>query len=416
KRYFHFVSFLWNLQLLHTFEVVEKQSKQDIFKYTPCPAFLVFDNVAHVKDVNLELACRCKPEDVTSVVWYYQKDLERTSFALVLTDFQGLKIVDSSEVSPSSDIEHRFSIRMFSLIIFRTQVEDSGHYICSTSSGDFFYGYDVDVQSLDNAVLIFGDQKQKVQSDKVTKNYRVFTTFWDWTKCDRCGTRGEQRRIGLCYLESKYLYSRYRRSRESVASCGSSSVPGRFKYFIKKRKNEVIIRTCHVPCPTTQIPRAGVGSIQNFLTKLGKKPWLPEVPMQYYVHPLGYQLTLACPGARMEHMVGWDKGKQQLYRSKFLIGRNHSMRVFIDHANQLNIQIAQLDDKGIYYCWLDGVRVAGIRLSISYKGGRSRSISDPETKFALQTVFSFYMMLAGIYLCLQSLKCLCYIFKCPGIN
>ncbi|XP_010180285.1 PREDICTED: Ig-like V-type domain-containing protein FAM187A [Mesitornis unicolor] len=114
----------------------------------------------------------------------------------VLTDFAGTMVVDSGHIRSSSDVLKRFSIRMFSLIVFRAQVSDSGHYICGSKRGDYFYGYDVDVQPTGHVTVAFLDRGQHVQEDVTQELFSLFTTFWDWTVCDRCGVRGEQRRIG----------------------------------------------------------------------------------------------------------------------------------------------------------------------------------------------------------------------------
>ncbi|XP_043910885.1 Ig-like V-type domain-containing protein FAM187A [Protopterus annectens] len=403
------VAFLSFLSMSFNYEIAEEES---VFEKMVCPAFLVFENVAYLADMTFELPCNCKPEEVNSVVWYFQKDLGHNE-TRVLTDFNGTKIIDSSDIKTGSDIMNRFAIRMFSLIIFQSQVEDSGHYICGSAKGDFFYGYDIDVQPSEGAHLAFIDIDQKPLSDMETATYKIFSSFWAWGKCDRCDIRGEQTRIGLCYFKSQYLFTRYRTPMPHVVSCGSAAIPRRFRGILNVRKTEVVVRSCYEPCPKTPSPLEGKHSIFEVVSALEEKQLNLAVPIQYYSHPLGYPLTLMCPGTRPEHSVAWDKSTFQLYRSQYMAGVNKSMRVFIDHGNHLRFKYIEHDDKGIYYCWQQGKKVAGFRLSISYRSKRARKFSDPETQFAFKTVLTSYIFITAIFIVLHLLKCVRYFFKIP---
>uniref|UniRef100_A0A8C3FRQ1 Family with sequence similarity 187 member A n=1 Tax=Chrysemys picta bellii TaxID=8478 RepID=A0A8C3FRQ1_CHRPI len=398
--------------VLQAFAIMEKE---DVFKKTPCPAFLMFDNAAYLADMSFELPCKCKPEEVTSVVWYFQKSMGSRQ-TKVLTDFDGTMFLDAGHIRVGSDMLKRFSIRMFSLIIFQAQVKDSGHYLCGTKAGDFFYGYDVDVQPSKAITVAFEDRSQHPQKDHTEEYFSMFTTFWDWTKCDRCGVRGEQRRIGLCYVKSAYLFPRYRTVPTDVVSCGSRSVPGRFQGIIRRRKPEVVIRSCLTPCVKTKGPEEGVLSISNLIAKIGQKPWLPKVPIQFHKQLLGSGLIIACPGARPEHAVAWDKDSTRLYRTSFLTGVNRSMRVFIDHGNHLHIRFAQLDDRGTYYCWREGQMVAGFRLSVGFRGHRKRTLDDPETRYAIKAILTSYVLITMVFVGIHISRCCCYVFRCTPME
>uniref|UniRef100_A0A3Q4H3Z4 Family with sequence similarity 187 member A n=1 Tax=Neolamprologus brichardi TaxID=32507 RepID=A0A3Q4H3Z4_NEOBR len=124
------------------------EDKQDVFARTACPAFLTFTNAAYLSGVTVELPCLCKPEQVQSVVWFFRKHLERSADAKALTDHHGNHLLDPSQVPHSGDLRSRFSIRLFSLLIFRAGPDDAGIYICGSAHKDFFYGYDLDVQEM----------------------------------------------------------------------------------------------------------------------------------------------------------------------------------------------------------------------------------------------------------------------------
>ncbi|NWX77431.1 F187A protein, partial [Alca torda] len=379
--------------VLHAFAI---EDKGDVFARMACPAFLMFDNAAYLADMTFELPCNCKPKEVSSVVWYFQKNMGSHK-TTVLTDFAGTIVTDSQHINASSNILKRFSIRMFSLIVFQAQVTDSGHYLCGTRKGDFFYGYDVDVQPTKHITVAFLDSGQHIQDNVREKLFSFFTTFWDWSRCDRCGVRGEQRRIGLCYVRSGQLHPRYRTAVPNVTSCGSRAVPPRIQRAVRLRRPEVAIRSCLTPCLKEKVSKEGMQSISNVISKLGEKPWLPHIPTQFHKQIVGSGLVIVCPGARPEHAVAWDKDSVRLYRSRYLIGVNKSMRVFIDHGNHLHIQRVQVSDGGIYYCWHEGKMVASFRLSVFHQKQRKRTLRDAETIFAIKAISLSYILISIIF-------------------
>ncbi|XP_078496787.1 Ig-like V-type domain-containing protein FAM187A [Lissotriton helveticus] len=402
---------LWHCQLSVAFEIV---GKVDIFRQRPCPAFLMFENAAYLEDMSFELPCNCKPEEVPAVVWYYQRRLGSNE-TTVLTDYNGTTFVDATNIRRGTSVLLRFSIRMFSLIVFKTQVEDTGHYICGNRQGAYFYGYDIDVQSSRDAIVLFADRNQHPTKDQEEKRFSVFTTFWDWTICDRCGVRGEQRRIGMCYVKSEYLFTRYRKALQNVASCGSAAVPGRFKRMMIARKTEILIRSCTMPCRKEKEDRIKsylTQKINNVITGMGSKISIPDVPTQFYSLQMGYTLVISCPDARPESAVAWDKDDKRLYRTEYLSGGNRSRRVFIDHGNQLHITYTMEEDKGLYFCWLEGRRTAGFHLFVLRKKTRARSISDPETIFAMKLILVSYLFLFVLFVIIHICKCILYMCGC----
>ncbi|NXY61647.1 F187A protein, partial [Callaeas wilsoni] len=401
------------LSLVDVLQAFAIEMKGDVFKKMACPAFLVFESVAYLADMTFELPCKCKPKEASSVVWYFLKNL-RSHETTVLTDFNGTMVVDSSHVRAGSDLLKRFSIRMFSLIVFRAQVRDSGHYLCGTKEGLFFYGYDVDVQPTREITVAFLDNDQHVQEDYTGKEFTLFTTFWDWTSCDRCRVRGEQRRIGLCYVQSARLNPRYRTALPNVTSCGSRAVPAHFRSLIHLRSPEVAIRSCLAPCPEKEVPEEGVQSISNIVYKLGKKPQLPRVPIQYHNQPSQSDLVLTCPGARPEHAVAWDKGSVRLYRSHYLVGVRKHMRVFIDHGNHLHLQRVRRRDRATYFCWREGELVAGFQLSVAFQPRRQRSPTDPESIFVMRAVGISFVIITIIFFLIHVSRCRWQAFRKPA--
>lgn len=96
--------------------------------------------------------------------------------------------------------------------------------------------------------------------------YRVFTSFWPWSVCDRCGVPGEQVRVGLCYIQSYFLHVRYRQANQTVASCGSGAVPRAFRNLNNGRVGAKLeVKSCQVTCPTQAPPSSKVLALMTFL-------------------------------------------------------------------------------------------------------------------------------------------------------
>lgn len=82
------------------------------------------------------------------MVWFFRKHQSDSEETRALTDDNGNKLLESNQITHSGDLRSRFTIRLFSLMIFRTAVDDSGIYICGSAKGDYFYAYDLDIQEV----------------------------------------------------------------------------------------------------------------------------------------------------------------------------------------------------------------------------------------------------------------------------
>uniref|UniRef100_A0A3B3TZA1 Family with sequence similarity 187 member A n=1 Tax=Poecilia latipinna TaxID=48699 RepID=A0A3B3TZA1_9TELE len=357
-----------------SFEAPEE--KKDVFSSTACPAFLTFTNAAFIAGVTVELPCHCKPEEVQSVVWFFRKHWSSFDETRALTDNHGNKLLDTSQVPHSSDLRSRFSIRMFSLLIFRAGPEDSGLYICGSAHKDFFYGYDLDIQeapALKNFVMTFSFI---VYSHPM---YKVFISFRSWSVCDRCGAPGEQVRIGLCYVYSRFLHVRYRLANQTVASCGSEGVPVSFSRINQEPKVE--IRSCQVTCPPEPSPPS--------------KLTLPAVVYQSLFHGV---VTLGCPGARPNMVVGWDQGSNPIYRSEKTSPGNFYPRIKIDTGHHLHSLLSCFHPSGVYYCWLQGRRAAQIRLLVYVHLGKDQTAwAHPDFTESMRTLFTYYVVMTVVF-------------------
>ncbi|XP_060929979.1 Ig-like V-type domain-containing protein FAM187A [Limanda limanda] len=379
------------------------EDKQDVFASRACPAFLSFTNVAYVAGVTVELPCRCKPPEVQSVLWFFRKHLGSTEETGALSHYHDNEQLDSGQVPHSDDLRSRFSIRLFSLLIFRTAPGDSGIYICGSAHKDFFYAYDLDVQEVQRISFTPrlapdrpSQEVMEMNSRSSSEPLQVFTGFKPWTPCDRCGVRGEQVRVGLCYVRSHFLHVRYRRANQTVASCGSGAVPRALGLKRGGAEAQLEVRSCQVTCPPQPPPSSKLLTLMAFF---GSASVPVDVPVFYLNHPAGRVLTLGCPGARADMAVAWDRGSEPVYRSQHLasIGTKAS-RLQVDAGHHLVFNPAQLQDTGVYCCWLQGRPAAQIRLLVYLHFGGGQSVtSHPDFLSAVNTVMIYYAAMTAVF-------------------
>uniref|UniRef100_A0A3Q2XTQ6 Family with sequence similarity 187 member A n=1 Tax=Hippocampus comes TaxID=109280 RepID=A0A3Q2XTQ6_HIPCM len=349
------------------------KDKQDVFAKKACPAFLIFFNTAYQAGATVELPCHCKPEVVQSVVWFFRKHQSDSEETRALSDYNGNKLLESNQITHSGDLRSRFTIRLFSLLIFRTAVDDSGIYICGSAKGDYFYAYDLDIQE-----VALGE-KYTLSDSGSSLSLPVFTAFRPWSRCDRCGMQGEQVRVGLCYVRSRFLHVRYTRLNRTVVSCGSGAVPQAFTVHTLTLLQFVFSLCCSSDSMTKQV-----------------------MQVSYLNHPADHILTLGCPEARPYMAVAWDRGSKPIYRSQSLVDGNAgvmSRRIHIDAGHHLVFTPAQREDSGVYYCWLRGRRVAEINLLVYPHFKRGMSVtSNPDLPLALQIVLKSYAAMTVLFL------------------
>lgn len=70
------------------------------------------------------------------------------------------------------------------------------------------------------------------------------------------------------------------------------------------------------------------------------------VPVFYLSHPADGVVTLGCPGARPNMVVGWDQGSKPIYRSENTSSGSFYPRITIDTGHHLVFNPAKSRDSG----------------------------------------------------------------------
>ncbi|XP_068118479.1 Ig-like V-type domain-containing protein FAM187A [Hyperolius riggenbachi] len=395
-----FFLFYLLLTLVGSFMVTEEKKKLSSL----CPELLLFESVAFLEGMTFQLECQCKSKETKSVVWFYKKTVKTdVTLTQIYEEYAEANVDTTSELA----IDSKVAVQGSDLLIYKAEEQDSGLYACGSGNGEFFYGYDVDIQDTENLYVAFQQQHGRPQQDLVTASFTAFTIFWEWSKCDRCDVTGEQRRLGLCYVRSEHLYWRFLLTDREIAPCGSDAVPETIQEELSDRRPEIFIRSCETPC---YVKKTGFfGKFQNMWRSLVKLinylPFINKVPINTVKHPLGSRLTLQCPGAKPGDAVAWDKGKKGLYRSEYLIGQKRAERVFIDHGNHLNFRFVTFSDKDTYYCWVEGKLKCGIKLQIETDPSIKRKITDPDSIKAIATIGISFVFFFLIFIIVHCVKC-----------
>ncbi|KAJ0064698.1 hypothetical protein NL108_011909 [Boleophthalmus pectinirostris] len=390
------------------------EDREDIFAQTACPAFLTFMNAAYVSGATVELPCLCKPPEVQSVVWFYKKPSFSSEQTQVLSDDHGLKVVDPGALPHSADLSGRVSIRLFSLLVFRSSPAHSGIYICGSERRDFFYAYDLDIQearriTFTDSILIIhlflsSSSRRRRRQSSSAHLYQTFTSFQPWSVCDRCGRPGEQVRVGLCYVHSPYLHVRYRLANQTVASCGSGAV---LRVFgpISNEGAVLEVRACEEVCPPQPPPPSKVTSLMAFLG-YGSTDRPVGVKVYYLTHRADTILTIGCPGAKPHLAVAWDREDSPILRREHTAAPGgETPRISIDTGHHLVFNPVQAHDSGVYYCWLQGRRTAQIRVLVHSHLGQGQSVlSHPHFYPALWMVITWYTGMTAVIALLLLIK------------
>ncbi|OCT62216.1 Ig-like V-type domain-containing protein FAM187A [Xenopus laevis] len=383
-----------------------------------CPAILMYEQIAFVQDSDIELPCRCKTDGTASVIWFYKRHLKSKHITLFKDSTKTKVMVDSAKDKNQKDLYARFDVIDYDLVIVHAKPDDSGIYICGSKTGEFYYGYELDIQSTGDRV-IFIENDETPLPDVKTDGFQAYTSSEQWSKCDRCGVRGEQRKIGLCYASSPYIDPRFQIKGDEV-SCGSDAIPERFKSLIANRPAEIFIRSCKVDCHNIS---GTVGKVVNFVSNVvkGVGSFLTDklsflqkhvLPTQNHVYTLGSKVILTCPGAKPNDAVAWDKGRERLYRSEYLIGTRKYMNHFIDHGNKLQMKFVEFTDRGFYTCWLNGKKVANFQLDVVTEPTSHRQLTDEESIFAMKFIGFSFLVFTVILVMIHFIKCWCYYCRC----
>ncbi|KAJ7304122.1 hypothetical protein JRQ81_011648 [Phrynocephalus forsythii] len=225
------------------------------------------------------------------------------------------------------------------LYIPSPSVKDSGVYTCQVGDATVAY-YHVDFQdaghlhvshaslgetTLENVTVYLGNGTWA----------EMFTSWSPWQACDRCGRRGERKRVGFCYAQ----VTESDQEGEDPLPCGIA----RRKYpTLPQRGPELRIETCQVPCDVSQVLAP-------------EKP--STVPLLVFttLHPQPMAIAhLRCPSSSIYSPVYWQEGLTKLTHFE-LLQKNSSQS--LDKATGggiLHLTFQNGTHSTFYWCYVNG--------------------------------------------------------------
>ncbi|KAJ1132045.1 hypothetical protein NDU88_010375 [Pleurodeles waltl] len=175
-------------------------SGQDIEGITsPCTANRPC-GIALASHNQITLRCHNIPEKA-NVSWQYlnifEPHGEPVTFVTSSGPVIGLKQAHLLNVKTQLNYRH--------LTLRNPSVESSGVYTCKVGDNTLAY-YEIDFQDAEQMYVSYADLGEMVQKETLSDlgnlgKVLMFTVWGEWQPCDRCGRRGERKRVGFCYFE-----------------------------------------------------------------------------------------------------------------------------------------------------------------------------------------------------------------------
>lgn len=328
--------------------------------------------VLMTEGIKVLLSCPlCLPpeESAESIWWQYPNEVATA----------GPVPLDGRRVRILSDL---------SLEMTNAWIKDSGVYICQKGENVFAkYAIDIVEAEPHRYVIMSGKKKNVPSVDYPLKdlNLIIGTTWSEWSQCNRCGSVGRRRRIGICTVRkfnpnepSKPVDSLMLNEYKKGIPCRSKLLPQEIRdlSIIASTESEFAIGFCKIPCP----PSAGivvitdasgkvVDTVDNSQGVYSMQQPLPDLPSlakrRTLYEAVDKSILMACPGNTEGKFLIWRNDSFIINPSKVHIITKG--RVKIDLANNLLIRKLRYTDTAVYSCWDDKRLIGTVRLQVTDK-------------------------------------------------
>ncbi|KAG8549846.1 hypothetical protein GDO81_019554, partial [Engystomops pustulosus] len=270
------------------------------------------------------------------------------------------------------------------LKLLSPRIQDTGIYTCR-EKGNYLAYYELDFQDSENIYI-----SHVVLGNKVLPNTsidlgpvgtaEVFTVWSSWQTCDRCGTLGERKKVGFCYME----ISKNVTVKEDPRPCGLVN-HGQAQF---SHAPELRIEMCHEACTETSSMED-----ENLAIVL--------VNYQTYLHA---DILLQCPSSSIYKPVSWKHGNTSFMHLHQMMNNASYVLDKKTGGGSLFIPLLNKSDEGIYRCYVEHRMVGRFHVIFANIDGSSapQYYSIPES------------IVLGLSLFLLVLLCFSILQQCKG--
>lgn len=194
-----------------------------------------------------------------------------------------------------SDIEDiRISVRRkYDETIFKIsdlKLSDSGSYACATENQTSQFVTKLAVHDPVELLWIFKDRGREPTRYIELGSSRAILVWNEWMPCDGCSGRGERRRLGFCYVQTK----------SKIIQCQDiRNLRYHIRRIAKQKKNEILIETCYSECESDEDRFKSESTI--------------TIPVE-----TGDSLEIVCPGnITTRTSIRWERQYSTMLRRDF---------------------------------------------------------------------------------------------------
>uniref|UniRef100_H3A3M0 Ig-like domain-containing protein n=1 Tax=Latimeria chalumnae TaxID=7897 RepID=H3A3M0_LATCH len=229
-------------------------------------------------------------------------------------------------------------------------VENTGIYECKVDQKTLA-GYEVDFQDANSLHVSHADLGQETLKNVSVRlgeetQAEMFTAWSHWQACDRCGSRGERKKVGFCYQ----LVRKGSRVVQPPLPCGLMRV--KMKDLSVQRGPEIRYELCDVSCTLTPPHRP---------SRDGEVPILVLATYKIRLHA---DAIFNCPTASIYSPVYWQRGSTPLTHLDLAQTDTSYSLDKATGGTAFSVRFVTAADAGDYWCYVDSRLTGKFQLQV----------------------------------------------------
>ncbi|KAM4015469.1 protein FAM187B [Anomaloglossus baeobatrachus] len=337
----------------------------------------------------ITLKCGDRPKDAL-VQWQYLE--------INKPDTQALTFIQSSGSIPSANLNKQEHMKVLDLVsrseiesgnlkFLSPRVQDTGIYTCKYERRPLAL-YEIEFQDISNIYISHVTLGQSFQPNHTVNlgdigTAKIFTVWNDWQRCDRCGTSGEMKRLGFCYV----MIIRHSFVVEELRPCGLSQSNN--SQIRSLHKPELRIKMCEETC--------------NEITSTEDEGFMMVIDNYHtYLHA---DVLLTCPMSSVYEAVYWEHGNKTFTHLMQMMTNSSYVLDQTTGGGTLTIHRVNKSDEGLYRCYIEQRLVGEFHVMTSDMGETSeptRMSMKEYIMFGLVMLLGFLFFLSMFQICKDS--------------